>query len=329
MRLIPSLVSMSLLLMPTATLSGQGFDVIVLGALGGIQDGNLSSYLIRPHGDRNAIACDAGSLVNGLKVAQDKGVFRDVKVPEGSTDSVIGHVLKNDIKGYLISHAHLDHVQGLVIASPDDSNKTIYSLPSVSAEIEQTYFNWKAWPNMLDRGQQPLLKKYHLEDLKPGEAKEVTGTKMTVTPFPLNHAGAESTAFLIENGDDAILCFGDTGPDEVQKTSNMQDIWKAVTDKVKQRKLKAIILEISYTSDRPDHLLFGHLTPTWVHKTLHALDHEAGGNALKGLPVVASHIKYSLTNEQPQEAIRKELEAGNDLGVQFVIPEQGALYHFR
>ncbi len=109
----------------------------------------------------------------------------------------------------------------------------------------------------------------------------------------------------------------------------MQDIWKAVADKVRQQKLKAIILEVSYTSDRPDNLLFGHLTPKWVHQTLHALDQEAGGNALKGLPVVVSHIKYSLTSEQPQEAIRKELEAGNDLGVQFVIPEQGALYHFQ
>jgi 3',5'-cyclic-nucleotide phosphodiesterase len=127
MKLIALVVSMSMFLMPTAALSGQGFDVIVLGALGGIQDGNLSSYLIRPHGDRNAIACDAGSLVNGLKAAHDKGVFRDVKVPGDSTDSVIGHVLKNEIRGYLISHAHLDHVQGLVIASPDDSNKTIYS----------------------------------------------------------------------------------------------------------------------------------------------------------------------------------------------------------
>jgi len=329
MRLIASLVSMSMLLIPTAALSGQGFDVIVLGALGGIQDGNLSAYLIRPRGDRNAVACDAGSLVNGLKVAHDKGVFRDVKVPEGSTDSVIGHVLKSEIKGYLISHAHLDHVQGLVIASPDDSSKTIYSLPSVSAEIEQTYFNWKAWPNMLDRGQQPQLKKYHLEDLKPGETKELAGTKMSAAPFPLNHAGAESTAFLIESGDDAILCFGDTGPDEVQKASNIQDIWKAVADKVKQRKLKAIILEVSYTSDRPDHLLFGHLTPKWTHRTLRLLDQEAGGHALNGLPVVVSHIKYSLTDEQPQEAIRKELEAGNDLGVQFVIPEQGVLYHFQ
>jgi 3',5'-cyclic-nucleotide phosphodiesterase len=166
-------------------------------------------------------------------------------------------------------------------------------------------------------------------DLKPGEAKELTGTGMTVTAFPLNHGGAESTAFLIDSGGDAILCFGDTGPDEVQKASNMQDIWRAIADKVKQQKLKAIILEVSYTSDRPDNLLFGHLTPKWVHKTLHVLDQEAGGNALKGLPIVVSHIKYSLTDEQPQRAIRQELEAGNDLGVQFVIPEQGALYHFQ
>ena len=117
MRLIASLVSLSMLLMPTVALSGQGFDVIVLGALGGVRDHNVRSSLIRPHGDRDAVACDAGSLVNGLQDAQDKGVFRDVKVPEGSSDSVIGHVLKNDIKGYLISHAHLDHVQGLVNAA--------------------------------------------------------------------------------------------------------------------------------------------------------------------------------------------------------------------
>jgi 3',5'-cyclic-nucleotide phosphodiesterase len=329
MRLTASLVSLSMLLVPNVALSEQGFDVVVLGALGGIQDGNLSSFLIRPHGDSNAIVCDAGSLVNGLKVARDKGVFKDVKVPEGSNDSVVGHVLKDHIRGYLISHAHLDHLAGLVIASPDDSNKTIYSLPSVSAVIEQNYFNWKVWPNMLDRGQQPQLKKYHLEDLKPGKAKDLAGTRMTVTPFPLNHGGAESTAFLIESGQDAILCFGDTGPDDVQKISNMHDFWKAIADKVRQSKLKAIILEVSYTSDRPDNLLFGHLTPKWVHKTLRVLDQEAGGNALKGLPVLVSHIKYSLTSTQPQEAIRKELEEGNDLGVQFVIPEQGALYHFQ
>ena len=199
----------------------------------------------------------------------------------------------------------------------------------MSARLEQNYFNWTAWPNMLDRGPQPQLMKYHLEDLKPGETKDLSGTNMTVTPFPLNHAGSESTAFLIESDGDAILCFGDTGPDEVQKGSNIRNIWKSVANKVKQQKLKAIILETSYPSGRPDSLLFGHMTPRWVHQTLRLLDQEAGGNVLKGLPIVVSHIKYSLTREQAQETIRQELEDGNDVGVQFVIPEQGALYHFQ
>lgn len=116
-----------------------------------------------------------------------------------------------------------------------------------------------------------------------------------------------------------ILCFGDTGPDEVQKTSNMQDIWKAIADKVKQRKLKAIILETSYTNDRPDDLLFGHLTPKWVHKTLHVRDQEAGGNALKGLPVVVSHIKYSLTDEQLQKRRRPLIRLRGRLAAHHVI----------
>ena len=56
---------------------------------------------------------------------------------------------------------------------------------------------------------------------------------------------------------------------------------------------------------------------------LRDLDRMAGGRALQGLPVIVSHIKYSLTREQPQAQMVKELEAGNDLGVRFIIPEQG------
>ena len=58
---------------------------------------------------------------------------------------------------------------------------------------------------------------------------------------------------------------------------------------------------MSYTSDRPDNLLFGHLTPRWLLESLRELDRLAGGGALKDLPVVVSHIKYSLTKEQPQK----------------------------
>jgi 3',5'-cyclic-nucleotide phosphodiesterase len=310
-------------------IAADGFDLVVLGALGGIEDGNLSASLIHPHGDDRAVACDAGTLVNGLRVADDKGAFAGITVPTDADQSRVGYVLTAKIKGYLISHSHLDHVAGLVIASPDDSKKPIYALPSVTGDLVETYFNWKAWPNFSDRGKAPQLKKYALADLKPGAATPLSDTAMSVTAFPLSHGGMESTAFLIESDGDGILCFGDTGPDAVEKGTRLHDVWAAVAERVKQKRLKAIVIESSYTSDRPDNLLFGHLTPRWLLESLRELDRQAGGNALRGLPVVVSHIKYSLTREQPQKQMLQELEAGNDTGVRFVIPEQGSRWHFK
>ena len=308
--------------------AADGFDLVVLGALGGIQDGNLSATLVHPHGDDRAVTCDAGALVNGLRVADEKGALSAITVPADSAQSRVGYVLTNLIKGYLISHAHLDHVAGLIIASPDDSKKPIYALPSVGADLVDTYFNWRAWPNFTDRGKAPQLKKYALEELKPGVAIPIKDTAMTVTAFPLSHGGMESTAFLLESGSDGLLCFGDTGPDAVEKGTRLADVWSAVADRAKQKRLKAIVIESSYTSDRPDNLLFGHLTPRWVLSELRELDKRAGGGALKGMTVVVSHIKYALTKEQPQKQMLQELEAGNDLGVRFVIPEQGSRWHF-
>jgi 3',5'-cyclic-nucleotide phosphodiesterase len=102
-----------------------------------------------------------------------------------------------------------------------------------------------------------------------------------------------------------------------------------VADKAKQHRLKAILIESSYASDRPDVQLFGHLTPKWIMKSLHKLDELAGGKALKDLPVVITHIKYALTPEQPQKRMQAELDAANDLGVRFLIPQQGSRWHFR
>jgi len=330
MRAWPSLcVAATLALQPALACAADGLDVVVLGGLGGIQDGNLSAYMIHPHGDRRAVTCDAGTLVNGLRVADEKGTLNDVTVPADSTLSRVGVVLTSDIKGYLVSHAHLDHVAGLLIASPDDSKKPIYALASVNSALVDTYFNWQAWPNFADRGKAPQLKKYALQDLKPGAATPLQDTAMTVTAYPLSHGGVESTAFLIESAGDGVLCFGDSGPDSVEKSTRMRDVWSAVADKVRQRRLKAILIEASYTSDRPDNLLFGHLTPKWIMKSLHELDEMAGGKALKDLPVVVTHIKYSLTREQPQKQMQAELDAQNDLGVRFLLPQQGTRWHFK
>ncbi len=175
--------------------AADGFDLVALGALGGIEDGNLSAWLIHPHDDDRAVTCDAGTLVNGLRVADEKGAFDGITVPADAALSRVGYVLTTRIKGYLISHAHLDHVAGLAIASPDDSKKPIYVLPSVGADLIETYFNWKAWPNFTDRGKAPQLKKYALSDLAPGVTTPLKDTAMTVTAFPLSHGGVEFDGF--------------------------------------------------------------------------------------------------------------------------------------
>src|SRR5690606_34365694 len=74
-------------------------------------------------------------------------------------------ILHQHIAGYMLSHGHLDHVAGLLIASPDDNAKPIYALASVNQAISDFYFNWQAWPNFADRGKAPQLNKYKLVDL--------------------------------------------------------------------------------------------------------------------------------------------------------------------
>lgn len=313
----------------TASHAGEGFDVVVLGARGGIEDGNLSAFMISPAGDSRAVTCDAGTLVNGLRVADEKGAFDALEVPASTPYTRIGYVLTEQIRGYLVSHAHMDHLAGIVIASPDDSAKPIYGLPSVNAHIQRNYFNWEAWPNFASGGPEPQLGKYALTDLTPGERRGLGGTDMEVTAFPLSHGGTESTAFLIESGDDAILCFGDTGPDEVEKSTLMHDVWVAVADRVKEKRLRGIIVEVSYTNAQPDESLFGHLTPAWLQKSLGDLETLAGEGALSELPVLVSHVKYSLRKgELPTETILRELEAGNSAGVTYIMPEQGMKLRF-
>jgi len=309
-------------------LLADGFDIVVLGATGGIQSGNLSAFMIHPSDDPRAVTCDAGSIVNGLIEAEAQGSLDHLSVPDASDYTRVGHAYTEVIKGYAINHAHLDHVAGLIIGSPDDGPKKIYSLPSVLRDIQTTYFNWTAWPNFGTTGTAPQLGKYDYVPLVPGRSVEVVDTGMRVTAHPLAHGPVEAAAFVYESGDAALLCFGDTGPDSVEGGERMADIWRAVADRAASGTLKAVIIESSYTSDRPDDLLFGHLTPRYVLEGLDMLARLAGGQgSLAGLPVIISHVKYSLLKgPSPQERILAELEAGNTQGVRFIMPVQGARY---
>jgi 3',5'-cyclic-nucleotide phosphodiesterase len=115
----------------------------------------------------------------------------------------------------------------------------------------------------------------------------------------------------------------------VEPSGRLQAPWVAVADRVRRGQLRALIVEVSFANDRPDRLLFGRLTPAWLMASLRSLAALAGADALQSLPVVISHIKCSLlADDPPQRVILRALEAANDLGLRFIIPQQGDRHRF-
>ncbi len=304
------------------------FVTIALGTGGGLTEGNLSSYLLAPVGSTAFVALDAGTLLTGLQHAHRKGNLSDVVGPTASPLSVEGQVLQQHIKAYLISHAHLDHLAGLVLNSPDDTSKDILALAPTIEHLRDHIFNGKIWPNFGDEGPGVPLKKYHFVRLTPGEEHAIDGTRMTVRPFALCHAGVTSTAFLLHAQDAYALYVGDTGADEAEHCDNLYRLWQAIAPLARQAKLRGMFVEISYPDPRTITHLYGHLTPQWLMQELRQLaalvNVQQPTDALRGVTVIVSHIKPSLQHAQPtSEQIRQQVEGLNNLGLQFFFPEQG------
>lgn len=287
------------------------FSVVPLGVMGGIDEKNLSAYLIAPSNTTDYICLDAGTVNAGIEKAIEKKTFK-VSTSE---------VLRKYIKGYLISHAHLDHVSGLIINSPADSSKTVYATNKCMEMMENHYFNDQTWANFGDAGPGFPLKKYHFQTLTLGEETSLTNTKMTVKAFSLSHVNPfESTAFLIKNENNYVLYLGDTGPDEVEKSNNLRELWTTVAPLVKAKQLKGIFIEVSFPNEQPDKFLFGHLTPNYLMKELHVLEDLAGKGSLQNFKIIITHLKPPAKNITK---IKEQLKAQNDLGLKIIYPEQG------
>lgn len=301
-----------LLMLPVPGFSQQkkAFKIVPLGVKGGADESNLSAYMVAATGTNHYICLDAGTLHAGIEKAISNKVF----------DIPVEQVLRKYIKGYFISHAHLDHLAGLIINSPDDTAKSIYGLASTLQTIKIHYFTWDSWANFTDEGEAPLLNKYHFQLLLPDSSIVIKNTTLSVTAFPLSHSNLTSTAFLVKNNDAYILYLGDTGPDEVEKSHKLHELWEAIAPLIKNKKLKAIMIETSFPNSQPDKTLFGHFTPNWLMKEMDNLAALTGADALKGFNLVITHVKPPQANI---EKIKAEVKMGNKLGFNLIFPEQG------
>jgi cAMP phosphodiesterase len=300
----------------TSSAQKPAFTVIPLGVRGGLDESNLSAYLVAAAGTGDYVCLDAGTLYAGIRKAVDNGTL----------PPPVSAILRSSIKDYFISHPHLDHLAGLIINSPDDSTKNIYGLPSCLHVLQDKYFSWQSWANFGDAGETPQLKKYHYVPMEPGNEITANATNIGVQAFSLSHGNPyESTAFLLHNGDDYLLYFGDTGADSVEHSNKLNHVWTVITPLVKSGHLKALFIEVSFPDEQPVKSLFGHLTPALLTRELRNLAALTGDAALQGLPVVITHRKPGGDQE---EKIQKELQANNPLRVTFIFPEQGRRLDF-
>jgi len=306
------------------------FTWITLGVEGGLHEGNLNAHLLAPSGSGDFICLDAGTLLEGLKIATVNGCFSDIQPRDGL--SMEATVLHYCIKAFLITHPYLDHCEGLVIASPNCNAKPVMSLGGVIDDMEKHLFNWRIWPNFGDRGTPPVLNVYRYVTMADREKVRIPGTAMNVEAHPLAHGPhTDSAAFLIDLDGHSVLYMGDTGPDEVERRTTTEDLWKRIAPIIRNNRMHGIFIETSYPDERPDDQLFSHLTPAWLMTAFRKLavlvDPQNPSRSLSGLRVIIMHIKPDLSpGTPPRDVIEKQLNAHNDLGLDFIFARQGRKY---
>lgn len=316
---------LALMLTCWASQAMAAFDVVALGVNGGVEEGNLTSYLVRSDDQKLYLGLDAGSVMPGIRKALEKGSFPQVTAENAAPLTPQGAVFRNLIGGYFISHGHLDHLAGLIIGSPEDSKKPIYGTADTIGTLRQHYFNGRVWPNFTDSGSGLRIGTYRLNLQRPEQRFSLGLTGLDGNIYPLSHGGTSSSMILVSRNNQSFAFFGDTGPDEVEKSKNLDTVWRVLGSEIKAKRLKGLIIETSYPDDVPDSKLYGHLTPHWLLKELASLQQHADGDgSLKDLTVIISHVKPSLkAGADPEKEIMAQLEKGNNLGVKFVRMQQG------
>ena len=168
----------------------------------------------------------------------------------------------------------------------------------------------------------------------------------------------DSTAFFIRNGsfDKEFLFFGDVEPDTLSSSPRTLAVWHAAAPLIPAR-LDTIFLECSWTSSRPDSMLFGHLAPRHFVQELCSLAREVArcrstrrpslngsssppakriklqepeldlAGALQGVRVYVIHCKETFDDDRrPTEVILgeiRELLVEHALGVEVEVARQG------
>jgi cAMP phosphodiesterase len=81
------------------------------------------------------------------------GPFEGLQVPHSSADANAAHITRTLVDTFLITHPHLDHISGFVVATAaplGSRSKRLAGLPSTIEAFKNHIFNNVIWPNLSD-----------------------------------------------------------------------------------------------------------------------------------------------------------------------------------
>ncbi|KAI0005867.1 cyclic-AMP phosphodiesterase [Russula compacta] len=253
------------------------FDLVVVGSGGGPYETNLSAYLFKPcdaSWKDGIIALEAGSGIGTLHqlLSRDATLF----------DKMSAYQVYSLIHCFIISHAHLDHVNGLILSagSLQGSRKRICASLHALKSLE-TIFADRIWPNLASWDADDAAYKLLYDPLNFDDDYKTIFPDVSVRAMPVLHGKTvdtlgdyESTAFFIRHDPSGqeFLFFGDVSPDSLAPPQKQQTmaVWRVAAPKIPTT-LSNIFIECSWPSGRSDEQLYGHLSPEHLVDELAAL----------------------------------------------------------
>lgn len=251
------------------------FDIVVVGSGGGVDETNLSGYLLKPcdaSWDDGIIALEAGSGHGALAhiLKRNPNLFGQV-IANGDDPSkrVTPFTIYSNVQCFLITHAHLDHISSLVLSAGTmgGGRKYIYGSPQTLKDLE-TIFSGRIWPKLAGYDEDdPLFRLVYRALNADGKYKsvsqDVSVRNMTVSHGESDSGGVyESSCFFVKHipSQHEFIFFGDVEPDSISLKPRNVDVWRAAAPKIPHR-LSVIFIECSYPAGRPTETLYGHLSP--------------------------------------------------------------------
>jgi len=259
------------------------FDLVVVGEGGGPDETNLSAYLFKPSAaawEDGIVALEAGSGQGTVQklLQRDPHLFNTPDQPSARTKPYSAAEIYSLVRCFLITHAHLDHVNSLVLSagSLGGPRKRLCGAKQTLADLESVFAD-RIWPNLASWNEDDDDHKLLYTVLGLNDAYEPLIPNVSVRGFPVSHghnAGGnyDSTAFFIRYDPTGLefLFFGDLEPDTLSHSPQTINVWRAAAPKIPAT-LSTIFIECSWPSSRSDDTLYGHLKPEHLVHELEVL----------------------------------------------------------